>query len=375
MRRARWKALVRKVFVKFVPCSLTLNPAVRRAAVRSARGIGDKRLIEPLIEALFDPLTTNAAGVALAGIGTSAAPRLVALLLDPKTPRTARLQLPRVLRMIPCEVSWQGVHRAASDPDSHLRLRSYAALSQLRARMNRGPLPLHEVRAWILREVNETYSVLAGWSAAKKRFGSPLLDEAIAFREVRGGRRILRILELRYPPEPLRLVRERLDRGAKRGNALELLDNTIDATLRPLVMTFFDDAAVEQKLAEASLPPPPSPVDFMRLQLAHPNPFVVMLALDALTQARESIAITEAKSLLQHADPLVREGAVRTLAMLSPGHLGRAHSSPHRRCGCRRRTRCKRRTQRPLQHRGHREFYCREAARSARCTRVCEAAK
>lgn len=294
------------------------NPAVRRAAVRSARGIGDKRLIEPLIEALFDPLTTNAAGVALAGIGTSAAPRLVALLLDPKTPRTARLQLPRVLRMIPCEVSWQGVHRAASDPDSHLRLRSYAALSQLRARMNRGPLPLHEVRAWILREVNETYSVLAGWTAAKKRFGSPLLDEAIAFREVRGGRRILRILELRYPPEPLRLVRERLDRGAKRGNALELLDNTIDATLRPLVMTFFDDAPVEQKLAEASLPPPPSPLDFMRLQLAHPNPFVVMLALDALTQAREATAITEAKSLLQHADPLVREGAVRALAILSP---------------------------------------------------------
>jgi HEAT repeat protein len=291
---------------------------VRRAAVRAARGVPDRRLTEPLLAALCDPSTESAAVTALAAIGAPAAPRLVALLTSGQTPRRARLTIPRVLRQIPCDESWQGLRAVASDPDSHLRLRVFAALSQLRARLGRPPLSLEDVRAYVQREVQETYGVLAGWAAARPRFESPLLDEAIEFRELRGGRRILRILELRYAPDTLRLVRDRLEQPARRANALEVLDNTIEPSLRPLVMGFFDDAPVSEKLARAALPPPPEPLAFMREQLAHPNPYVVVLALDALTRAKEPLAGEEGVRLLAHRDPMVREAAARAVHALRP---------------------------------------------------------
>jgi ATP/ADP translocase/HEAT repeat protein len=290
------------------------SPAVRRAAVRAARGVPDRRLVEPLLDALLEPATEAAACAALAAIGVPAAPRLVAMLSNAATPRRARLTIPRILRQIPCEESWQGLRAVAGDPDSHLRLRVFAALSQLRQRLGRPPLSLDEVRSYVQREVQETYTVLAGWAAARPTFPSALLDEAIEFRELRGGRRILRVLELRYEPEPLRLVRERLEQPARRANALEVLDNTIEPALRPTAMPFFDDAPVAQKLERAALAPPPGPVEFMRLQLAHPNPYVVMLALDVLLEHGHALAGEEGERLLAHREPMVREAAIRALA-------------------------------------------------------------
>lgn len=295
------------------------SPAVRRAAIRAARGVPDRRLVEPLLEALCDPSTEAAAVTALASVGVPAAPRLVAMLSNRQTPRRARLTIPRVLRQIPCDESWQGLRAVAADPDSHLRLRVFAALSQLRARLGRPPLTLDEIRTYVEREVHETLTVLAGWNAARPRFASPLLDESIEFRELRGGRRILRILELRYAPETLRLVRERLEQPARRANALEVLDNTIEPSLRPLVMGFFDDAPVAEKLARAALPPPPTPLEFMREQAAHPNPYVVMLALDALVRAGEPLAGEEGARLLAHRDPMVREAAIRAVIATRSG--------------------------------------------------------
>ena len=142
------------------------------------------------------------------------------------------------------------------------------------------------------REIHETVGVVRAWSIARERFASPLLDEAYAFREVRGERRVLRILELRYAPGPLRLVQDRLADPRRRANALEVLDTTIEASLRPLIMSFFDDVPIDRKAAAlallatpAGLPVAPDPLAFMRGELSHPNPFVVSLALDALTRA------------------------------------------------------------------------------------------
>jgi len=295
--------------------------AVRRAALRAARGCPDRRLIDPLLMALTEAETAHAAAAALAAIGSAAAPRLVAMLASQESPRRARLEIPRILRQIACDESWQGLRAAMSDPDSHLRLRVFSALSVLRRRLGRPPLGLEEIRVLVRREVEETLGVVFGWSVARARYGSPLLDEAIAFREVRGGRRVLRVLELRYDPEPLRLVRDRLEQPARRANALEVLDTTLEASLRPLVMGFFDDSPVARRAEALGLPPPPDPLAFVRSQLQHPNPFVVMLALEALTAADrdatgELVSPREGEALLAHREPLVREAAVRAVALL-----------------------------------------------------------
>lgn len=57
----------------------------------------------------------------------------------------------------------------------------------------------------------------------------------------------------------------------------------------------------------------------MRSQCRHPNPYVALLALEALAGRRDALAAQMGQELLGHPDPLVREGAVRALVAGDPG--------------------------------------------------------
>jgi HEAT repeat protein len=143
------------------------DPRVRRAAVRASRGCPDRRLVDPLLSALSDRRTEAAAAAGLAAIGVAAAPRLVAMLASASTARRTRLQIPRILKQIPCDESWEGLRTAMRSPDSHLRLRAFSALSTLRIRLERPASSLEEIRGLVEREIRETLGVLAAWSRSR----------------------------------------------------------------------------------------------------------------------------------------------------------------------------------------------------------------
>jgi len=132
---------------------------------------------------------------------------------------------------------------------------------------------------------------------------------------------VLRILELRYDPEPMALVRERVFDPGRRANALEVLDTLLDAPLRPLVMPFLDEVPMRERLRKAGtlVPATPPPAEFLRRHCRHPNPYVVLLALDALASRADPVGGEEGKRALSHPDPLVREGALRAVAAADPG--------------------------------------------------------
>ncbi len=286
------------------------DPAVRRAALKAAPGVADPRLVPVLLELLADPATRTRAGTALVAVGPGAATPLAAALGDPHTPRAVRLLIPRLLRRIPHPVSYERLREHMQDPDSHVRLRIFAGLARLRRVLNLRE-PLAFVQENVSRELNETYRNRSGWAAARTMYPSTLLDEEFGLRERRAIRRVLRLVELRYDPEALELVRERLPDPARRANALEVLDTLLEAPLRPLVMPFVDEATPSQRLARARelTGPPPEPEAFLREQCRHPNPYVVLLALDALHKHGNAAAPEEGARLLDHPEPLVREGA------------------------------------------------------------------
>ncbi len=294
--------------------------AVRRAALKSAPGVADRRLSPMLVDALADPPTRRRAGQALIAIGEAAVGPLAAILADPAAKRAVQLVVPRLLRRIPAQASYTRLREHVSTPDSHLRLRVHAALSHLREELRREAEPLTFVQRLVYEEVVDTYKNLAGWELARPLYETPLLEEVFRFRQQRAVRRILRILELRYDPDPLRLVRDHLADPKRRANALEVLDTLLDAPLRPLVMPFLDDVPVPEQLrrAAALVPAPPAPPEFLRLHCRHPNPYVVLLALDALARRADQVGGEEGAALLAHADPLVREGALRAVVAAAP---------------------------------------------------------
>jgi len=296
------------------------DPAVRRAALRSAPGVADPRLVPILVTMLGDPAVRRRAGQALAAVGEPAVGPLCDVLTNPVVPRQVRLLIPRLLRRIPLPITYERVRALVAVDDSHLRLRIYAALSHLRQSLRREGEPVAAIHAMIHRELLETYGNLAGWEMARPLYETPLLNEVFEFRRERAVRRVLRILELRYDPEPIALVRERILDPARRANAIEVLDTLLDAPLRPLVLPFLDDAPIRERLknAGALVPPPPPPPEFMRRHCRHPNPYVALIAFEALARRQDAVGREEGARALAHPDPLVREGALHAVAAADP---------------------------------------------------------
>ncbi len=297
------------------------DPAVRRAALRACESVADPRLVSLLIGLLSDPAVRVRAANALAAIGAPALEPLLALMTDPEAPRDVRLLVPRVLRRIPTRETYQRLLTQVDVAESHLRLRVLGALSRLRQALKGPPEPVERVRALLRSELERAYRNLAGWDAARLRFDTPLLAEEMDFRHTRAIRRILRILELRYSPEPLRLVRERIEDATRRANALEVLDTLLEPTLRPMVMQFFDDLSPHELVKRAeSLAPKSAPVaeGFMREEAAHPNPYVTLVVLDALARHRDPLAVELGEAAASRPEALAREGAVFALASGAP---------------------------------------------------------
>jgi ATP/ADP translocase/HEAT repeat protein len=305
------------------------DPAVRRAALKAAPGVADPRLVPALIALLRDPACRRRAGVALVAVGEPAVEPLVALLDDPAAPRALRLLVPRLLRRIPTPLTYARLKEHVSAPDSHLRLRVHAALAHLREDLHAPPEPLSFVQRLVSDEIAENYRNLSGWELARPLYQTALLEEVFQFRQQRAVRRVLRILELRYDPEPLRLVKDHLADPARRANAIEVLDTLLDPALRPIVMPFVDDVPQAERLrrAGALVRSPPPPDEFMRLHCRHPNPYVALLALDALARRADPAGLEEGAALLDHADPLVREGALRAVAAAASPEAARLISS------------------------------------------------
>ncbi len=291
--------------------------SVRLAALDAAREVADARLVPDLLAALEDPRSRTAAAAALTAVGAKAAPGLAAILHDHEKPRPLRLIMPRVLRGIRSEESYAALLAAASDEDSHLRLRVFSALSKLRVTLGRKRESIEQIRSWVEREIAITYALLGGYENARSLADSPLLAEAIAFSALRGGRRILRILSCRYEPEALRLVRIRLEDPSHRANALEVLDTMLEPALRAVVLPFFDDLPVAQKAAQAGLPKAQDAEPFLLGRLRNPNPYSVAVALDAAVHAKLPFAAAEAQRLTSHPDPLVVDTAKRALSRIA----------------------------------------------------------
>ncbi len=285
------------------------DPVVRRAALKAASGVADPRLVPVLLGLLNDPASRARAGQALIACGDGAAEPLAALLENPEVPRAVRLEVPRLLRRIPRPATYAMLRAHVHASDSRLRLRIHAALSHLRSELSLPPEPVPAILSLVREEIGDAVRNRAGWAAARLRFASPLLEELFRSREERVMRRVLRILALRYDPEALALVRERIHDPVRRANALEVLDTLLDAPLRAVIMPFADEG-----FARGAQPAPPDPVAFMAAHCRHPNPYVVLLALDALARHAAADAAREGEPLLRHPETLVREGAIAAVA-------------------------------------------------------------
>lgn len=293
---------------------------VRLAAVEASVSLAAAELAPHLLGCLADPLTRPAAEAGLARAVSGDLSLLAAALDDPSLAPSARSALPRVLERI-------GNGDAAAllivhllHPDLHVRFAVHQSLREMRstalAALHGAALRAAlraEVRGGLLLEVMRND---LGPRSAELLAG--VLDE----RRMATMERQAMLLAVIYPDLPARSLAEALVGGDKRirANALELLDNVVDADLRGDVLTMFggDDAG---RLALAEGPygiRHANRSERLRAMLETGDAFLRAVALDAIRQDGDPAMRPLVVQSLADADPLVREVASVARRTLDP---------------------------------------------------------
>lgn len=295
------------------------EPSVRGAALRAAATTADPRLVPLLVEALATEKGRKRAARALAAVGPAAVDPLIALVKMATAPREVKLAVPRILRMIRDKSAYDGLLLLPPPADPQVRLRVWAALGQLREELGRPPLPLEVVQARVEEELLGTLAWAVSWKVARPIYGTPLLEDFFAQRFRRTGRRVLRILEQRYPRKEVALVLRRLSQPKGRATALEVLDTVLEVPLKRRVMPLFEseEAGELLPLFQAKVPPAMAPASFLQRLCEDPNPYGAFCAFHAAVEHAEKVVLDEAAHRLDDPDAIAREGA-----LLALGHLG-----------------------------------------------------
>jgi HEAT repeat protein len=305
-------------------------PEVRKAALKSAPAVADRRLVPLLLEALDPPESRTRAAKALAAVGPPAVPGLVERLRDETAPRPVRLLVPRILKKIASPQAFAALEGLDRIRDGHVRLRVYSAAGLMRERLGMAPVPVQRVRRRIEEEVQEAYGLLASWEGAREAYGTPLLEDTVEVSLRRCRRRILRLLELLHPRSETALVLRHLESPARSAMALETLDTLLEPGLKTLVIPLLEDLPAQKQLERAGglVPRPQPPLLFLAARCAHPEPYCAFGALAAAATHRETGVLAEAKQALEHPDPLVREGGILAVIRLAPAEEARALLAP-----------------------------------------------
>jgi AAA family ATP:ADP antiporter len=151
-----------------------------------------------------------------------------------------------------------------------------------------------------------------------------LLSNALREKVDRTIERVFLLLGVLYPKSELDLVQASFkDAGpAQRANALEILDNVIDKSLKRLLLPLLDDTARAAKLrdtAELIRVPERASNAWLQALLSDENPWIAACAAYYAGQHRVLESTSWLPPLLGHHSPVVREAVLAALEQLVPG--------------------------------------------------------
>lgn len=220
------------------------DPAVARAAIRSAGILGSRELIPGIIAALGRSAVRETAREALERQGSRIVGTLSDSMCDPAAGLTVRRSIPSVMAGIPEQSAVDALTDAVRRPDCEplVYRRALRALDRLRQRGGGLAFDWSAVEPVVRREVERSRRLALARSIVEAT-GSATPAATLLLRALDEGwedarARIVDVLALRYPPQEMQRALLTLEGGssAAAANALEYLEQLVDRDLFRLVL-------------------------------------------------------------------------------------------------------------------------------------------
>lgn len=243
------------------------HPQVRRQAVLAAGLLKSPEFVIPLIYKTQSPDTGREAIEALAAYGGTIAPTLAKVIGNRHEDALVRRGVARVLGRIGTAEAAEVIAKHLEEPDEELRTRLYRSL----ARAVRGQrhlsvdrkgvetaLDKELVRAALTLQSMELLKLGEGPGPKTPRSGpqaaEALLSSALSEKIVQTEQRMFLLLAILYPDAGMEHISAGIrdaqahDASRKRANAVELLDNLLERSLRKRLLPLLEEGARKDRL-------------------------------------------------------------------------------------------------------------------------------
>jgi len=295
---------------------------VRLEAFRTAERIQSRELVLPLIYALADPRTNQAATRALAAHGPAIIPMLKTVLDGPQEDVAVLQAIPRVLGRIPDQRSVDLLCRLLDSERDGPRSQAIYAVQSLCLRHPELGFDHQILERALLQELRQAYQSRVILVELGALFATLLVDDLL-HRYQQGLDRIFRILRMLYPRNPLEDIQRNLTSANPliRANSLELLDNLVEPGLRDLLIPLLEEKDPLRLIARGNEFFPLMHLDprgWLNFLLRNDDEWTVVCVLEALTRVADETLVVSVRMILGHCSALVRETALSTLCRMLP---------------------------------------------------------
>jgi ATP/ADP translocase/HEAT repeat protein len=311
----------------FHPLELLLNdddPAVRRAALKSAGRLNQPQLWLQVIHALDIQQTRGAAEAALVSGGSDALPAINSALNNPQTSRQAKVSLVRACGRIQGEEAVAILKDRISIADQEVRAQVLRALSRCGYLVS--STEVEPIKGQIRSELSQAAWALGALNVSREQQAPTLLQAALESELERCLDRAFNLLSFLPGGKPLLKAREnlRLSSPEKRAYALEVIDVSIPNELKSALFPFLDELTPAERLANI-FPQPDRDLEqvlgeiltAMDGQLAAWTKVTALFTIRETSQAELAVLV---KASLTEPEPVLRETAIWTLAKLHIDH-------------------------------------------------------
>ncbi len=298
---------------------------VQNAAIAAAAAMCSPELIPALVYKLGQRDTARAASLALASYGEPVVDVLGKVLAQEREEPTLRRQVPRILERIGTQRCLDVLMTSLSVRDPDTRREAARAAARLRDRLG-SRIDEARVRTLVDEEIREHYQNLAALEDLQPiagHDGPNLLRDAIEERLARSLDRVFRLLAIVYPLKAIELIHANLKstQATTRSNAVEVLDNLLDAEEKRRVLPLVEDGPRERVLARGSelyKLARKAPQDWIEGYLTGRDPWLVIVALHVTGELGLNRFKHIVSAHLRHPEAIVRETALRTFAVMAP---------------------------------------------------------
>ena len=298
---------------------------VQNAAITAAGVMKSPELIPALVYKLSRRDTSRAASMALSDYGEAVSQTLGKVLSHEPEDVSVRRQVPRILERIGTPACLELLMACLDVNDPETRKETARAAARLREKLST-KIDETRVRGIIDQEIQGYYQELAALtdlSDVAGSIGPDLLRDAIQERLAQAVDRIFKLMGIIYPLKTIELVHINLksSKPVTRANAIEVLDNLLEKDFKRRLLPLLEDLPRERVLqlgAEHYRIERCSPEERIAEFVSSREPWMVVVALYVSAELGLNHLADAVKEHIHHLDPLVRETAVRTLAVMVP---------------------------------------------------------